>query len=830
MLVPFFTFRSSLSSSDAHTILGVSPLSNPPSAPQIFRTSKFVGLIVLFASAASISASAQDSLLIGNFLRESPNGITWVVNNEAAFAVQPETHFIKGDYFYPGPAAPDGSYHKSLIPVDGSQITLEWGRVGDNVVGRITADKALEFPLHLSSGWPDWTSVFTPTKEGATALAHSADREIHWEFKASPVPASTTSDTLVLKVGPNAPVLFIAGIATDSLPAYSTVERTLSEASTRYLASRPQASGDWGDFVGAIADNVNNSRLYNSNNHALAHHVSRGWAKTPNGSPYFCWDSFLTANLAALDDPGTARTTFRTMLSAQTPDGLVPNFARWDLKGPMIGTLDRSQPPVGSWCAWKMHQRYPDDLDFLREIYPRLVLWHDWWPKNRDANGNGLLEWGSSSGLFSDAQYETGWDDNLHFQTALMVGKTMNCDAVDLSALWAMDAHYLALLADVLGHKEDAARFRTDEAGMQKRINERLWNSSLGLYCSRFWPDAKAGIEIPDSAWTQPFHAEFFGDEALLQPIGTAEVKLLSGKLQESPSWTTPPAKPWAARWSGSLLPPQTGDYFVAASGEHSVRVVVGGKELVAADQAKGPSRQVSGVVNLQGGQPVDITVESTQKAPKAVVKLSVEQLTPAGDQFLTRITPMNFYPLIAGCADAERAKSVMATLTDPKKFWGTYLIPTLAYDDPNWKQQNYWHGTIWGPVNYILWEGIKRYASPAQIDEYADRSVNLFMTNWNNARVCGENYLSSEGKQSSDPHYTWGALLNLIALESIVDVDDQGKIVLNGTLHQSLDLKNIPLLGKRYDVRVRPGLTTLLLAGKEVLTAKGEVVKGQPD
>jgi hypothetical protein len=74
------------------------------------------------------------------------------------------------------------------------------------------------------------------------------------------------------------------------------------------------------------------------------------------------------------------------------------------------------------------------------------------------------------------------------------------------------------------------------------------------------------------------------------------------------------------------------------------------------------------------------------------------------------------------------------------------------------------------------------------------------------------------------------GALLNLIALESIVDVDDQGKILLNGTLTKTIDLKNIPLLGKRYDVRVRPGVTTLLLAGKEVLSAKGDVVKFQPD
>ena len=103
-------------------------------------------------------------------------------------------------------------------------------------------------------------------------------------------------------------------------------------------------------------------------------------------------------------------------------------------------------------------------------------------------------------------------------------------------------------------------------------------------------------------------------------------------------------------------------------------------------------------------------------------------------------------------------------------------------------------------------------------------------MNNWNKSKVCGENYLSSEGKQSSDPHYTWGALLNLIALESIVDVDDQGSIVINGTLTNTIDLKNIPLLGKYYDVRVRPGTTTLLLNDKEFLTAHGEVLHRKID
>jgi glycogen debranching enzyme len=343
---------------------------------------------------------------------------------------------------------------------------------------------------------------------------------------------------------------------------------------------------------------------------------------------------------------------------------------------------------MASLCVWKMHQRYPDDREFLAEIYPKLVLWHDWWLKYRNAKHDGLLEWGSSTGVFQDAQYETGWDDNLHYAKATMRGTTMDAYSVDLCSMWSMDTKYLSLIARFLGHNRDAARFRREHAAMNRRINTQLWNNSMNAYCSRFWDDA-----------------------------------------------------------------------------------------------------------------------------------------TGRG-AFLTRLTPMNFYPLSAGAPDTARAQRVLQMLTDPKKFWGPYLLPTLAYDDPDYHQQEYWRGDVWAPVNYITWQGIKNYASPAQIIEFADRSVELFMKNWLAHGVCSENYLSTDGTSSHDPHYTWGALLDLIGVESIVDVDDSGKIVLNGAQTKTITLKNIPLLGRTYDVKTIPGEAELIRDGCVLLTAKGIIVR----
>ncbi|MCK7583561.1 MAG: hypothetical protein MZV65_53905 [Chromatiales bacterium] len=64
------------------------------------------------------------------------------------------------------------------------------------------------------------------------------------------------------------------------------------------------------------------------------------------------------------------------------------------------GTADRSQPPLGAYVTLKLFERF-GDLEVLRQAYPALQRWHDFWTARRpdgqarrDGNGDGLLEWG----------------------------------------------------------------------------------------------------------------------------------------------------------------------------------------------------------------------------------------------------------------------------------------------------------------------------------------------------------------------------------------------------------------------------------------------------
>lgn len=773
-------------------------------------------LFVLLIVQACIPAHAYNtnSVKIGNFLQGSPCGIAWIVDDSAAFVLD------TGGPYVAGTAAPDDSYHLYRFTKGSAHLCFEWGRTGNNVVGRISTDAPVMLDLTLSSGWPKWSATTRPTEDGATQVAHAKSGTVHWALRTSPGPTSRPSASKVsVSVTPKVPLRFVAGLS--HLPSFASIDKTLEFACCRYECQRPRAAGAAGDFVSAIADNLNNSRLYATDNHLVAHCVSRTWGKSADGFPYFEWDSFFNANLAAIDDPLIAQNTIRAIFSCQTKEGMVPNFGHWDGGA----STDRSEPPVAALCIWKMHQRNPNDLNFLGEIYPKLVAYHNWWPKYRDAKKDGLLEWGTAAGDFQSAKFETGWDDNIHFTGALMKGNTMNCYAVDLCSMWSMDAHYLALIADALHKAGDAARFRQDETDMNRRINEKLWNAKLGIYCSRFWDDAETLNPVAPSAFGSGFDGEYFSDETLK----TSAAKHHDDKLDFN--WKDQPpiaplktGKNWSARWKTTFTPPSPGHYQFHVTADDGVRVIVNGKTVID-DWSVHVPREKTADVTYTDVKPIPIVIEYYQHEGGAEIHFSVSYFKPTHGAFLTRLTPMNFYPLSAGAADPQRARRVLAVLTDPKKFWGTYMLPTASRDDPDYHFQQYWRGDVWGPANYLVWPGIRRYATAHQATEFADHGRDLFMKNWLADGICSENFSSITGEHGGDAHYTWGALLNLIALENILDVDDSGQILLNGVQTKKISLHNIPILGRRYDVQTEPGSAALIRDGQIVLSATGTTV-----
>lgn len=430
----------------------------------------------------------QSATLIGNLQAFMPGGIAFL--RDDAFGIVLNIGWAANNK--PGSASPDFTSNTIRFEQDGVPVHCEWGKVGDSAaVARLTSDRPVKITLTIPPRpWHGFNNIIKTTELGLEATAITPQNQsTTWALHIEPRPAAFDRAPLgeisfdVELSG--MPVRLAGGFG--KLPELGLVDTLLDAAAEDYANERARADGPWGDFAGAIADNLNNSRQYSSLTKRVVHVIGRGsWLITdPDYPPYFAWDTSFNALLGSLEDPRHAMDTMRTLLSYQLANGMVPQIAAWNHDPLAYINVQNSNPPVTSLCAWKLYQRWPD-RQFLSDVYERLLRWHLWWPNFSDGNRNGLLEWGSL-GSFADARLACGWDDTPAFDGARQIGTQMNADAVDLNSLWSMDAEHLALIADELGRQSDAAELLQGQAAMNQRINNVLWNEELGLYCTRLW-------------------------------------------------------------------------------------------------------------------------------------------------------------------------------------------------------------------------------------------------------------------------------------------------------------------------------------------------------
>ncbi len=138
--------------------------------------------------------------------------------------------------------------------------------------------------------------------------------------------------------------------------------------------------------------------------------------------------------------------------------------------------------------------------------------------------------------------------------------------------------------------------------------------------------------------------------------------------------------------------------------------------------------------------------------------------------RFSTRKAASNFYPLLARIPDERRARLMLRRLLDPKQFWGESVLPTISRDDPAFKDQQYWRGSIWPPTNYLVYQGLKAYGFDIEASEFAARSATLFLRTWTSFQLCPENFDARTGEAAGQRYQSWGPLFALIGLEELLD------------------------------------------------------------
>jgi len=134
------------------------------------------------------------------------------------------------------------------------------------------------------------------------------------------------------------------------------------------------------------------------------------------------------------------------------------------------------------------------------------------------------------------------------------------------------------------------------------------------------------------------------------------------------------------------------------------------------------------------------------------------------------RISPTNFYPLLANIPSQEQAKRMIDEhFFNPEEFWGEWILPATPRNDPAYKDNDYWRGRIWAPLNFLVYMGLRNYDLPEARKALSEKSKNLILKGWLSNGYVFENYNADTGQgddvTQSDKFYHWGALLSLITL-----------------------------------------------------------------
>jgi putative isomerase len=149
--------------------------------------------------------------------------------------------------------------------------------------------------------------------------------------------------------------------------------------------------------------------------------------------------------------------------------------------------------------------------------------------------------------------------------------------------------------------------------------------------------------------------------------------------------------------------------------------------------------------------------------------------------EFSNRISPTIFYPMLAKAPTQAQAERMMKEhLMNPEEFYGEWMIPSIARNDSAFKDQDYWRGRIWGPMNFLVYLGLKNYDLPEATKILTEKSNRLFMENVKLNSYVYENYNAltgntgdpAEGKRMGDNYYHWGALLGFMALMEFVQTE----------------------------------------------------------
>ncbi len=193
---------------------------------------------------------------------------------------------------------------------------------------------------------------------------------------------------------------------------------------------------------------------------------------TPDRVPHrqmWLWDSVFHALAIVTYNHELAKDCIRSVLSQQREDGFISVMMN------PYSRADETQPQVLAWGTWEIYKKTGDKA-FLKECAEKLEKYLIWDKKNRDKNGNGLLEWNVDSEYTECKSGESGQDNSPRFEF------DERMDAMDFSAFQAQDSEYLSKIYAELGNEQKNREWKEYSDYIKAQMNALLWDEEDGTY------------------------------------------------------------------------------------------------------------------------------------------------------------------------------------------------------------------------------------------------------------------------------------------------------------------------------------------------------------
>ncbi|AUC86744.1 trehalase [Polaribacter sp. ALD11] len=200
---------------------------------------------------------------------------------------------------------------------------------------------------------------------------------------------------------------------------------------------------------------------------------------------FWSWDSWKHAVGLSFHNTNLAKKQMKLMFEFQNEDGFVVDCVYRDTLIEKHNYRD-TKPPLSVWAVAKIYEK-DTDIEFVKYMYPKLKLYHEFWYKKRDHDKDGLCEYGSTDGTLIAAKWESGMDNAIRFDDSKILKNSegaysLDQESVDLNAYLYAEKIFLAKLATVLEKNEDAEKLTKEADILKAKIQTQFYDVNDGWF------------------------------------------------------------------------------------------------------------------------------------------------------------------------------------------------------------------------------------------------------------------------------------------------------------------------------------------------------------